>query len=346
MTEGHREEHQEELKVEATGSSLSGMVRASGPKGTRRGAAERAPEPERGATTFGAAFAAGRGTSGKLVICPTPIGNLGDMSQRAINALKSASVVCAEDTRVTGRLLAAFGISTRLERLDENTVGERVASIVDRVARGETIAYCTDAGMPGVSDPGQRLVAAAREADVQVDVLPGPSAVPTAYVASGFTCPRFYFGGFFPRKTGERATVLESLRGLDSALLFYESPHRIVSSLKAVADVLPHRRVAVCRELTKMYEEVALGAAADLAEEFAARDAEGGIKGEIVLVIDAPSKDEHAEDVEGARAEAAERAVRLAADGHRAKHIAKQLVAEFGISRNEAYDLALAATKK
>lgn len=336
------------LKVAAVGSSLGNMA---------HGGERTSPAPEdwaaadswgqdRAKTTFGTAFAAGRGTEGKLVICPTPIGNLGDMSQRAINALKSASVVCAEDTRVTGKLLAAFGIRTRLERLDENTVGERAASIVDRVARGEVIAYCTDAGMPGVSDPGQRLVAAARESGVRVDVLPGPSAVPTAYVASGFTCPRFYFGGFFPRKAGEKAATLESLRSLDSVLLFYESPHRIVSALKAIAEALPHRRVAVCRELTKMHEEVALGAAADLAEEFAVRDAGGGIKGEIVLVIDAPGEVEHAEDAEDARAEAAERAARLAMDGQRAKQISRQLVAEFGISRNEAYDLALSVAKK
>lgn len=338
----------DKLKVTAVGSSLSDMTQVGerDSSASEDWAASASWGQDRAKTAFGTAFAAGRGTEGKLVICPTPIGNLGDMSQRAVNALKGASVVCAEDTRVTGRLLAAFGISTRLERLDENTVGERAPSIVDRVIHGEVIAYCTDAGMPGVSDPGQRLVAAAREAGVRVDVLPGPSAVPTAYVASGFTCPRFYFGGFFPRKAGERAMMLEGLRGLDSVLLFYESPHRIVSALRAIAEALPHRRVAVCRELTKMHEEVALGTAANLAEKFAVRDAEGGIKGEIVLVIDAPGEAEHAEDAEDVRAEAAERAAQLAMDGQRAKQISKQLIAEFGIPRNEAYDLALAATGK
>ena len=173
--------------------------------------------------------------AGKLIICPTPIGNLGDMPQRALDALTSADVVCAEDTRVTGKLLAAFGIGKRLERLDEALIGSRADGIVARVEAGEVIAYCSDAGMPGVSDPGLRLVAAAREAGVAVEVLPGASAAACAYVASGTVCPRFYFGGFFPRKAAEQRSVLEELRGLDAALVFYESPNRLVAALSAIA---------------------------------------------------------------------------------------------------------------
>ena len=126
---------------------------------------------------------------GKLVICPTPLGNLGDMTERALAALRAADVVCAEDTRVTGRLLAAYGIEKRLERLDEALIGGRGAGIVQRVLDGETVAYCSDAGMPGVSDPGLRLVRAAREAGAAVEVLPGPTAAATAYVASGCDNP-------------------------------------------------------------------------------------------------------------------------------------------------------------
>ena len=158
--------------------------------------------------------------AGKLIICPTPIGNLGDMPQRALDALASADVVCAEDTRVTGKLLAAFGIGKRLERLDEALIGSRADGIVARVEAGEVIAYCSDAGMPGVSDPGLRLVRACREAGAPVEVLPGPTATATAYVASGCTNPRFYFGGFFPRKDAERAALLDGLRALDAALVF------------------------------------------------------------------------------------------------------------------------------
>ena len=146
---------------------------------------------------------------GGLTIVPTPIGNLADMPPRAAEALHAADVVCAEDTRVTGRLLAALGIEgKRFERLDENVMGERVDQIVRRVQQGERIAYCSDAGMPGVSDPGLRLVAAARQAGIPVEVLPGPTAAATAYVASGTTSPSFYFGGFFPRKAKARADLL------------------------------------------------------------------------------------------------------------------------------------------
>lgn len=283
---------------------------------------------------------------GKLVICPTPIGNLGDMTPRAKEALAAADTVCAEDTRVTGKLLASFGISSRLERLDENTVGQRAASIVERVCSGEVIAYCTDAGMPGVSDPGQRLVAAARAAGAQVEVLPGATATATAYVASGFTCPRFYFGGFFPRKDAQRAEELEALRALDAVLLFYESPHRLVAALNAVAATFPFRRVAVCRELTKLHEEVAIGTASELVEVFTERESNGGIKGEIVLVIDAPNEEECAHQAQDAREGAQERAAQLVAEGVRVKQVSKQLASEFGLPRNEAYDLALAASKQ
>ncbi len=284
--------------------------------------------------------------AGKLIIVPTPIGNLGDMTLRSLEALRAADTVCAEDTRVTGKLLAHFDIRKPLERLDEAMIGAKAASVMERVAAGEVVAYCSDAGMPGVSDPGLRLVAAAHEAGVPAEVLPGASAAACAYVASGTVCPRFYFGGFFPRKAGEQRTVLEELRGLDAALVFYESPNRLVAALAAIAEVLPWREVAVCRELTKLHEEVARGTAAELAERFAARAEEpGGIRGEIALVIDAPGEDETAADAAEAAASAEARAAELVEAGLRTKQIAKQLAAEFGIARNDAYDLAMAAAR-
>lgn len=284
--------------------------------------------------------------AGKLIIVPTPIGNLGDMTLRSLEALRTADTVCAEDTRVTGKLLAHFDIRKPLERLDEAMIGAKAASVMERVAAGEVLAYCSDAGMPGVSDPGLRLVAAAHEAGVPAEVLPGASAAACAYVASGTVCPHFYFGGFFPRKAGEQRTVLEELRGLDAALVFYESPNRLVAALAAIAEVLPWREVAVCRELTKLHEEVARATAAELAERFAARAEEpGGIRGEIALVIDAPGEDETAADAAEAAASAEARAVELAAEGLRTKQIAKQLAAEFGIARNDAYELAMAAAR-
>lgn len=285
--------------------------------------------------------------TGKLTIVPTPLGNLGDMAPRALEALRAADVVYAEDTRVTGRLLRAFDVPTPLERLDEQVMGQRAAAVVERVRGGQRAAYCTDAGMPGVSDPGLRLVAAARQAGVPVEVLPGPSAAATAYVASGTTCPRFYFGGFFPRKAAEQRACLEALRGLDAALVFYESPRRLVAALEAVAEAFPLREVAVCRELTKLHEEVLRGLAPEVRDAFAARAAEpGGIRGEVVLVVDGPSDQEGA--AEGARAVAcaAARAEELVAEGIGAKQAARALAAEFGIGRNEAYDLALEAARR
>ncbi len=284
--------------------------------------------------------------SGKLIIVPTPIGNLGDMTLRSLDALRDADVVCAEDTRVTGKLLAHFGIEKRLERLDEALMGSRAAGIIERMGAGEVVAYCSDAGMPGVSDPGLRLVAEAREAGVPVEVLPGASAAATAYVASGTVNPRFYFGGFFPRKAGEQRAVLEALHGLDAALVFYESPNRLVTALSTIAEVLPLRQIAVCRELTKLHEEVARGTAAELAEVFAARAEEpGGIRGEIALVIDGPNAEEAAVAAADATAGAEGRAAELAGEGLRTKEIAKRLTAEFGIPRNDAYELAMGAQK-
>ena len=215
---------------------------------------------------------------GKLVICPTPLGNLGDVTQRSLDAFASCDVVCCEDTRVTGKLLSALGLRKPLERLDEATISHKAEVIAQRVLSGEAIAYASDAGMPGVSDPGLRLVDAARTVGAMVEVLPGPTAVTTAYVASGFTAQSFYFGAFFPRKKGERQKLLTSLKSLDAVLVFYESPLRIVSALKAVQETFPLRRVAVCRELTKLHEEVVRGRVAEVVQIFEQRQEEGSIK--------------------------------------------------------------------
>lgn len=284
-------------------------------------------------------------SGGRLIVVPTPLGNLGDVTQRALDTLRAADVVCAEDTRVTGKLLAAFGIQKRLERLDEAMAAQRATDIVQRVRGGETIAYCSDAGMPGVSDPGMRLVRACREAGAAVEVLPGPTAVATAYVASGCDNQKFYFGGFFPRKAGERRAVLEALRTLDAALVFYESPNRLTGALEVIAEAFPLRTATVCRELTKLHEEIVRGATPDLRDEFTRREKESGIKGEIVIVIDGPSEQEEAARTQDAAADARTRAAQLAAEGVRAKQIAKTVAAELGISRNEAYEIALEACR-
>lgn len=283
---------------------------------------------------------------GKLIVVPTPLGNLGDMTVRALEALRAADTVCAEDTRVTGKLLSAFDISKRLERLDEALVGQRAGAIAQRVIDGEVIAYCSDAGMPGVSDPGMRLVRACRAAGAPVEVLPGPTAVATAYVASGCENARFYFGGFFPRKDGERRSALDAVRALDAALVYYESPNRLVPALAVIAEVFPLREMAVCRELTKLHEEVFRGPAADVRDEFARRAEEGSIKGEIVLVIDGPSEAEAVATAAAAASDASSRAAELVAEGMRTKEVAKKIAVEFGIARNEAYEIAMEAGKR
>ena len=280
---------------------------------------------------------------GKLYVCPTPIGNLGDITLRTLEALRDADVVCAEDTRVTGKLLAALGIEKRLERLDENTIGKRAEAVAQRIAAGERIAYCSDAGMPGVSDPGMRLVSATRELGCVVDVLPGPTAFATAFVASGCADTSFMFVGFFPRKDVQRREALENLRDLQAALIFYESPNRLADALSVVASVFPLRKVTVCRELTKLHEEVYRDDAPAVAQEFAKRAQEGRVKGEIVIVIDGPSAEEGEQAASNAAAQAEDRAAELAVAGEKGKQITKTLVAEFGIPKNEAYRLALDA---
>lgn len=271
---------------------------------------------------------------GKLVIVATPIGNMGDITQRAIEALSSADVVCAEDTRVTGKLLHALGIEAKLERCDENIIAQRAAHLVRRMQEGEVIAFCSDAGMPGVSDPGLVLVDACRDAGVPVDVLPGASAVPTALVAAGFGGTAFYFGGFLPRKQAARSKLLQQLKVLDAALIFYESPHRVAASVEGIAAEYGSRPVALCRELTKLHEEVLRLPADELAAELASRDA---IKGEIALVIAPPRAEDLAVDLEGDDIQ--ERIRRELEAGTPKSALAKQLARELGISKNEVYDM-------
>lgn len=280
--------------------------------------------------------------SGVLYICPTPIGNLGDITVRTLEVLRSVDVVCAEDTRVTGKLLTAYDISKPIERLDEEALSKRCGQIVERLQAGEKIAYCSDAGMPGVSDPGLRLVDAAREANVSVEVLPGANAVVTAYVASGFINPQFYFGGFMPRKHQEQITALSPLKSLNACLIFYESPARIAASLSSIAEVFPHREVAVCRELTKLHEEIYRGLSSEVRDEFQRRKDESSIKGEIVVVIDAAGTEERDVEAKSTFDQAQVRAAELKAEGaHTNKDIVALLQQEFSLPRNSAYDIVV-----
>ena len=280
--------------------------------------------------------------AGLLSVVGTPIGNLRDASPRVLDTLAAADVVLCEDTRVTGRLMSAFGLHVRLERCDENVMEQRVAGVIERLEAGERVAFVSDAGMPGVSDPGQRLVDAALDAGLRVEVVPGPSAVTCALVASGLASEHFFFEGFLPRRAGAQRVRLEELAAIPGTLVVYESPRRVAETLARVAEVMPGRRVALVRELTKLHEEVVRGEAAELAAEVTTR---GELRGECVIVIAAPE----AGELEARRAAARpagsledEIAAGLAA-GEAKSALAKRLARAFGMPRAEVYDKVVAA---
>lgn len=231
----------------------------------------------------------GASHSGMLSMVGTPIGNLGDLTARAAETFRAADVICCEDTRVTSKLLSHLGISKPLLRCDDNVIARRAPELVERVLAGERIAFASDAGMPSVSDPGQVLVEHARNEGAPVEVIPGPSACVTALVLSGIPSDQFFFEGFLPRKHGERVRRLQRLAAIPGALIFYESPHRAVDSLVAIAEVFPQRVVALCRELTKLHEEVLRAPAPELLERVRER---GELKGEMVIVVAPPSEEE------------------------------------------------------
>jgi 16S rRNA (cytidine1402-2'-O)-methyltransferase len=215
-----------------------------------------------------------------LAVCATPIGNMEDITLRVLAELREADVILAEDTRHTRGLLERHGVATRLLSYHEHNEAARVAELVPRLQAGERIALVSDAGMPGVSDPGARIVRAALEAGVPVTVLPGPSAVETALVASGHGGGGFAFVGFLPRKAGELDALWRELAAWPWPVVAFESPQRVGATLRSLAAVDGAREVAVCRELTKRFEEVVRGPAADLAGRFAEAP-----KGEVTLVI-------------------------------------------------------------
>ena len=213
-----------------------------------------------------------------LVVCPTPIGNLEDITLRVLSALREADVVACEDTRRTRTLLDRYGVSARLVSYHEHNEESRAAELVERMREGQTVALVSDAGMPLVSDPGYVLVRACVAAGLAVEVLPGPSAAIAALVASALPADRWRFAGFLPRKRGDLRSLLEEPGG---TLVAFESPRRVPATLALLAEVDPAREVAVCRELTKLHEEVVRGTAEALAERYAGAPP----KGEVVLVL-------------------------------------------------------------
>ncbi|MGA6165234.1 16S rRNA (cytidine(1402)-2'-O)-methyltransferase [Amycolatopsis magusensis] len=275
--------------------------------------------------------------TGRLVLAATPLGDVGDASRRLVEALAAADVIAAEDTRRLRSLAAALDVTPagRVVSFYEDVETSRLPKLLEALRSGETVLLVTDAGMPSVSDPGYRLVAACVEEDLPVTCLPGPSAVTTALALSGLASDRFCFDGFAPRKGGERAKWLSGLATEPRTTVFFESPHRLASTLRDAAGVLgADRRAAVCRELTKTYEEVKRGELGELADW-----ADEGVRGEITVVLaGAPPRSTSVEDLV---AEVAERA----AAGERLKTVAAEVAEATGVSKKELYDAVLTARR-
>src|ERR687898_1056826 len=263
---------------------------------------------------------------GRLIVCPTPIGNLGDLTPGVREAMTEADIVAGEDTRRAGRLYERLEIAPpRLVSNHDQNEERRSVQIAQQIERGARVALITDAGMPGISDPGYRLIRTCIDRDLEVEVLPGPSAIPTALVASGLPAHRWRFEGFLPRRAGELERVLRSAE----TVVAFESPRRLPDSLAALAALAPDRPAAVCRELSKLHEEVARGTLAELARRF-----RGDVRGEIVVVI-GPAAGAEGRDPDVTIAVDALR--RLVQSGARPRAAASVVAALTGTRANDLY---------
>jgi 16S rRNA (cytidine1402-2'-O)-methyltransferase len=267
-----------------------------------------------------------------LAICATPIGNLDDVTLRVLDELRTADLVLCEDTRRTRILLGRHGIEGRLESYHRHNEAARTPRLIERLRAGERIALVSDAGLPGVNDPGARLIAAAVAARVEVTVLPGASAVETALVASGLAAGRYQFVGYLPRRPGELRALAEGLGSWPGAVVAFESPRRLPASLAVLAEVLPARPAAVCRELTKRFEEVVRGSVEELAALFAEPP-----RGEITLVLGAAEASGSAVADDVAQAAVA-KLVAAGASRRTAVEVVSRLT---GTPRNRLYDDSL-----
>jgi 16S rRNA (cytidine1402-2'-O)-methyltransferase len=281
--------------------------------------------------------------SGTLFIVATPIGNLEDVSPRALRVLREVDLIACEDTRHTQKLLNYFGINTRTISYHEHNERERADELCRLLEDGKNVALVSDAGTPLISDPGFRVVNSAIERDINVVPIPGASAVVTALSASGLPTDRFFFAGFPPARATARRAKLEELRAIPATLVFYEAPHRIAATLKDAADVLGNRHAVVAREVTKLHEEILRGSLSELAGRFASQPA----KGEIVLIIGAETTESAAADDERSPSQRLPARVQeLEQQGMDAKEALKRAARELGIKRAEAYRIMVAQKKR
>lgn len=272
--------------------------------------------------------------AGTLYLVATPIGNLGDLSPRAVETLAGADFIAAEDTRVSVKLLNHFDIKKPLVSYHEHNRATAGQTILTRLLGGETCALVTDAGTPAISDPGQELVALCAENGVTVQAIPGCCAAITALAVSGLDTRRFTFEGFLPSGKKERRTALEELTGEVRTMVFHEAPHRLRAALADMAEVLGDRPIALCRELTKLHEDTVRTTLAQAAAYYAANDP----RGEYVLVVAGRAKQQGPQLT---LEQGVDRVLRLREDGMRMKDAVRQVADDTGLSRNELYDAAL-----
>lgn len=268
--------------------------------------------------------------SGTLYLVATPIGNLSDITERALQTLRDVTIIACEDTRHTKKLLTHFGIKTKTVSYHEHNESERARELSEFLKEGKDIAVVSDAGTPNISDPGFRLVKTAIECGAKVVSIPGASAFVSALVVSGLPTDEFYFGGFLPSKKNARHSKFLSVKTISATLIFYESPHRIAASLGDAYEVLGEREAVVARELTKLHEEILRGKLSELREEFSNRET----RGEIVLLID-----RNEIEIEGMQKEnsVAELVAEFESVGLDTRNALKRVARELGISRSEAY---------
>ena len=267
-----------------------------------------------------------------LHIVATPIGNMRDITLRALDVLREADLIACEDTRVFAKLASHYGIAAPTVAYSDATQDAAEPKIVRALAAGKRVALVSDAGMPLISDPGYRLVRAALAGDHVVTSAPGASAVPMALALSGLPTDRFFFGGFLPAKESERRRAIASAAPVPATLVFFEAPHRLAASLVDLADLLGSRPAAIARELTKLFEEVRRGPLTELAQHYALHP---DVKGEIVLVIGPPG------ETEAPVAERLDEALRSAMAGASVKDAAAEVAARYGLRRRDVYARAL-----
>jgi 16S rRNA (cytidine1402-2'-O)-methyltransferase len=267
--------------------------------------------------------------AGSLAVVATPIGNLEDLTLRAMRLLREADLILAEDTRHTGRLLAHIGSGVPQRSLHEHNERERIAEVLERIGAGQTVALVSDAGTPGVSDPGHQVMRACVEAGFRIEPIPGPSALTAALVVAGLPMDRVVFDAFLPRRGSARRQRIDELSGEPRTIVLFVSPHRAADDLDELAAALgPDRRATLCRELTKLHEEVVHGTLSELAVR-----ARAGLRGELALVIAGAERLEPAVDLEAAVREVA----RLVADGWSTRDAVVEVAASRGAARRELY---------